>query len=134
MAFRVSGSGEAKISASMIALSSAEPRRGSCWSSERSCPSCSASAGADPSAGFGAPCVASPPCLSSPSTFLTFVLRVANRMRGIGRAGALVNTNGSEAARLKHAHQLQPDHFEQGEKSHDEPGTLVDIGKELFKP
>src|SRR5262245_55760138 len=114
MALKVSGSGDAKINASMIALSSAEPRRGSCCSSP-SCPS-------------------SLSCPSCPSVLFTAVLRIPNRMRRVSRPRSFVHANWSETAGLEHPHELEPNHLEQRQERHDQPGPIVHVGEELLEP
>src|SRR5262249_8364135 len=71
-----------------------------------------------------------------PSTLaelLPLVLRVPNRMRRIGGPRTLVDANGSEAARLEHAHQLQSDHLEQREKGDDQAAAVVDVREQLVE-
>ena len=94
MAFSDSGSGEAKMSASRIALISAE-----------------ATSGRSPSGAVG------PACPFSSSA--TVCLRIADRMRRVGRPRTLVDADRSEAARLEDPHQLQSNHFEQRDEGHD---------------
>src|SRR6266508_3783057 len=106
IAFGVSGSGEAKISASRIAFSSALASLGPC-----SCPS-------------------SPSCLSNPFFSSMGVLGIANRVRGVGGPRTFVDADRAEAARLEHANELEPDHFQQREKRHDEAGAIVHVGEQ----
>src|SRR5262245_2423634 len=96
IAFGVSGSGDAKISASRMALSSA----------------------------LACPCRSRPSCPSCPSRPVFFsammVLRITNRVRRVGRPRAFVHANRSERPRLEDANELQPDHLQQREERDDE--------------
>src|SRR5262245_49714910 len=89
--FGVIGSGEAKINASTSALSSAD--------------------------------ALPPPCPARPAVFFspTLCLRIANRMRRIGRPRPLVDANRPERAGLKHPHQFQTNHLEQRKERDDQP-------------
>src|SRR5262245_60818567 len=118
--FGVSGSGDAKISASRIDLSSALANRGA----------------SRPPGSICGVCPASPPGASSvASCCLSFMvcLRIANGMRRIGRTWTLVDANRPEAARLEDADQLQTDHLEQREERDDEAAAVGDIGEELLE-
>src|SRR4030095_2663833 len=117
--FGVSGSGDAKISASRIDLSSALGSLGA--SSPASI------CGVWPSPPSGSASVTS--CLSS----LMVCLRIANGMRRVGRTRTLVDANRPEAARLEDAHQLQTDHLEQREERDDEAAAVGDVGEELLE-
>src|SRR5947209_7541326 len=100
IAFGVSGSGDAKISASRIAFSSADGRRSTFSTS---------------STAF----------LTSSSS--TRSLRIANGVRRVGRTRPLIHTNRTERAGLEHAHQLESNHLEQREKRDDQAAAIVDV-------
>src|SRR5471032_2376516 len=60
-------------------------------------------------------------------------LRITNRVRRIHWTRPLVDANRAERARLKHTHELQPNHLEQRQKRDDEAAAVVDVGKEIFE-
>ncbi len=62
-----------------------------------------------------------PVCLSS----ATISLRIANRMRRIGRPRSFVDANRAEAAGLEHPHQLQSNHLEQRQKGDDQAAAIA---------
>src|ERR1700694_934476 len=109
MAFGVSGSGDAKISASRIAFSSADGRP-----SRPSSPSCSSR--------LSFPTLPSGPAIPPPVVLYLYRglslsrFRIADRVRRVGGTRPLVDANRAKRARLKHPDQLEPDHFEQREK------------------
>src|SRR4051812_24587983 len=113
--FGVSGSGDAKISASRMAFRSAD---GSL--SSASCPSC-------PSSPSCLSCPSSPSCPSLSS------IRVSDRMRRVGRTRPLVYANRAERARLEHPHELQANHLEEREERDDEAATMVDVREKLLE-
>src|SRR5438128_12262643 len=80
----------------------------------------------------------SPSCksaiLPSCNSFLaTMSLRIANRMRRVGRPRAFVHADRPEAARLEYPDQFQPNHLEKRETCDDEAVAIVGVGKELFE-
>src|SRR4030095_4300335 len=98
MALRVSGSGDANIRASRMALSSALVT------------------------------LVSPPLSSpnvSSLSSLTMCLRLPDWVRSIRRPRTLVDANRPETGGLEHPHQLQTNHFEQREKRHDQEPPVV---------
>src|SRR5919197_44594 len=123
MAFGVSGSGAAKISASRIALSSA-----------LACPS-SSIARRPGFAGLPSGASLEPQALPSCRVFISAMirLRIADGMRGIRRARAFVHANGTERPRLENPNELQPDHLEEREKGDDQAAAIVDIGEQILE-
>src|SRR5205809_1038177 len=63
------------------------------------------------------------------SLLSTVCLRIANRMRRVGRPRAFIDADRPEPARLEHPHQLQPNHLEKREKRDDESAAIVSIGE-----
>src|ERR1700730_7334519 len=117
MAFGVSGSGDAKMSASRMDFSSALATLGISPSGP-SGPSCHPAVGPSGTRGF----------LSS-----MVVFRIADRMRGIRRPRSFVYADRPEASRLKHAHELQPNHFEQCQERHDEAAAIVNVSEQILE-
>src|SRR5215471_1028501 len=115
MAFGVSGSGDANISASRMAFNSADGSDG---------------LGSESDGTNGSAVVSSEPA----TTLSTMCLRVTNRMRRVDRTRALVHANRPEAARLKHANEFQPNHLEQSDERDDESTLVVDVGEQVLEP
>src|SRR5207247_4520597 len=63
----------------------------------------------------------------------TVRLRIANRMRRIGRPRAFVHADRPDASRLEHPYQFQSNHLEQGEKRDDEAGAIMRVDEELVE-
>src|SRR5262249_38282802 len=142
---RSSTTGSVTCSAACSSVDSASPSDAAatsdgsvsdCWASDCSASGCSASvcAGA-----FDSSLVASPrlSSLDGPLPFgfssLMSILRVANRVRCVGRARALVDANRAKAARLENAHELEANHLEQREKRDDDAAAIADIGEQIFE-
>src|SRR5579871_4483654 len=128
MALGVSGSGEAKISASRIGFSSALASRGASSPSGPTgptgptCPTC--------------PCPTCPSRPSRPSCPICssmVVFRIADGMRRVRRTRALVDADRTERALLEHAHQLQADHLEEREERHDEATAIGAVGEQILE-
>src|SRR5689334_15611722 len=117
MAFGVSGSGDAKINASRIALSSPLTGLGRAWF-----PS-------GPSGPSSPSCPSGPSCFSSRSRpfSATMFLRISDRMRRVGRPRSPIDAQRSEAARLVDAHELETNHLEQREKRDDETALVGEV-------
>src|SRR5262245_21996565 len=112
--FSVNGSGDAKISASTIALSSAVAR------GMPSCPSRPSSP-------------ESPFCPFCPFALLTMVLRIADRMRRVGGSRAFVDTDRPETRGLEHANQLEANHLEQRQERDDEALPFGHVREQIFE-
>src|ERR1051325_86860 len=124
IALSVSGSGDAKMSASTIAFSSAPafalgPSAGK--------PEASALFPTWPT------CPTRPSCPSCPLPLLTMCLRIADRMRRIRRPCPFVHADRPKTVRLEHAHELQANHLEQREKRDDQPAALGHVREQIFE-
>src|SRR6266545_1063884 len=61
------------------------------------------------------------------------VLRISDGMWRVSGPRALVDADGTKAARLEHANQLQPDHLQQRQERHDhERARAVAVAEEIL--